>query len=993
MKNKKAKLLTLSLLATLIFTAVAVVSFAGNTDVAEVNGQMYASFAEAVAVAKSGDTIKLLANANYDADNTVTVAKGESLTINLNGKTLTGTSDQTGSNRNMFNANGGTITVKNGTIKYEHVGTNMGWNCSTNIFNVTAGGVLNIDGVTASNLGGSDMAFVAHLNNWGEVTLNVTNSTLKATYVAVRVFNSGSDMNNVTIKNSTLEGAKYAFWVHNFTKADFESYDAAKVEGRLNFDLSGNKYVSTVAPFRLGMTNSVVADEDGNYLVASEWALNYAISNAEGATTVTLNSDITATSTVTIPKDKDITLDLNGFTISMEQATKITANHALIRNYGKLTIKDNAGEGKISYSYTGEATTYSGYSASAVENVQATLVVESGKIESLSTVSNQIKYAINNITNGNAGDSRVVINGGEIYAASGASVRGFANSTSCINSIVINGGSFNAYVQMQDANANANMGELIVYGGSISSVDPTDGSSYAYYIYGNGDVSGITAEIHGGEFNGIVYITGVNAKNTPQASITNGTFCGDVWTCLWDSESNMIDLPCITGGNFASLDLAYVADGYIYVDGVVRKMTSSDAIVGGDSTKQEIEDALAGADNVVIGGDIELGDGETLEIPENTNVFLNGSTITGDVALGNNATLEGGTVEGSVTVDENAENAAIKNVTIKNDVTINASTAVQNSTIQGNVEINSETTINQSTIEGSVNITAPTTVENAEITGDVAINSDATLDGAIITGTVTIEDTSSNVVLKNGTINGGLVIGKNAEAVSAVSFVLRAVSENSIIVENQTINVDGTGNYAITVNEDILVVLKDCIVNLTNGAEFFDPSSIGSVEVAGGKYSVDVTEYLADGYTMVQNSEGMYVCVQTSVDFTPPYISDDGYWVVDGIKTNIKAQGQNGTFGSNGKDGADGKNGVDGKDGASGADGEDGTDGKTPYIGENGNWWIGDEDTGVAATAKSGKGLAIAAIILSIIAILAVAPVYVYPILVKYGVIKKNEKK
>lgn len=28
-------------------------------------------------------------------------------------------------------------------------------------------------------------------------------------------------------------------------------------------------------------------------------------------------------------------------------------------------------------------------------------------------------------------------------------------------------------------------------------------------------------------------------------------------------------------------------------------------------------------------------------------------------------------------------------------------------------------------------------------------------------------------------------------------------------------------------------------------------------------------------------------------------------------------------------------------------------DGKTPYIGANGNWWIGDTDTGVKADAES----------------------------------------
>ena len=49
---------------------------------------------------------------------------------------------------------------------------------------------------------------------------------------------------------------------------------------------------------------------------------------------------------------------------------------------------------------------------------------------------------------------------------------------------------------------------------------------------------------------------------------------------------------------------------------------------------------------------------------------------------------------------------------------------------------------------------------------------------------------------------------------------------------------------------------------------------------------------------------------------------------------------------TNGKDGADGKDGTDGKDG------ENGKNGLTPFIGENGNWWIGDTDTGVKAVAE-----------------------------------------
>ncbi len=46
---------------------------------------------------------------------------------------------------------------------------------------------------------------------------------------------------------------------------------------------------------------------------------------------------------------------------------------------------------------------------------------------------------------------------------------------------------------------------------------------------------------------------------------------------------------------------------------------------------------------------------------------------------------------------------------------------------------------------------------------------------------------------------------------------------------------------------------------------------------------------------------------------------------------------------------------IRGKDGMDGKDGKDGFDGKTPYIGENGNWWIEKTDTGVKATGSDGK--------------------------------------
>ena len=205
-------------------------------------------------------------------DPSVTITSGNSLILDLNGKKLSATSSQTGKNYNMFDVRGN-LTVKNGTIEYQHIGDNMEWNASTNIFNVTAGGVLNLDGVTAKNLGGSDMGFVAHLNNWGEVTLNAENCTLESNYVPVRVFNSGYDMNNVTIKNSTLKGGSAAFWVHNYTVEDFGTEEKAESQkALLNFSIynQGNEFTPDVNGIRYGFTNSVRTDAYGITKTVSE---------------------------------------------------------------------------------------------------------------------------------------------------------------------------------------------------------------------------------------------------------------------------------------------------------------------------------------------------------------------------------------------------------------------------------------------------------------------------------------------------------------------------------------------------------------------------------------------------------------------------------------------------------------------------------------------------------------------------------------------------
>ena len=70
------------------------------------------------------------------------------------------------------------------------------------------------------------------------------------------------------------------------------------------------------------------------------------------------------------------------------------------------------------------------------------------------------------------------------------------------------------------------------------------------------------------------------------------------------------------------------------------------------------------------------------------------------------------------------------------------------------------------------------------------------------------------------------------------------------------------------------------------------------------------------------------------------------------VVTVTKTDGTSSTFQvKNGSKGSTGPTGADGKDGAPGADGQDGT---TPTIGDNGNWFIGDTDTGKPSRGEIG---------------------------------------
>ena len=392
------------------------------------------------------------------ADVTLTVKSGKKLTLDLNGHTLSATSTQKGKNYDMIDVRGN-LTVKNGTINYTHEGENMGWNSSTSIFNITAGGVVNLYGVTAKNNGGSDMGFVAHLNNWGEVTLNAENCVLESNYVAVRVFNSGYDKNNVAIHNSTLKGDSNAFWVHNYTAADFGSEAKAEAQkALLNLDIfdGTNTFVGSKpgAPLRYGMTNALyfglVKDEASlAEILAAGWS-------------VILANDIVLEKPLKLANEKNTVINLNGHTISATESA--TGSYGLITNQGKLNV---VGPGKLQLTATVNRG-WNAYSSVISNTVGGNLVVEGGVvIEHLGGT--DMAYGIDNLTNGKATSAVVTVKDATVKSPYRA-IRQFLNGIEATNELHVKAGAVvegaNKSIWMQDPSKNANTGKLVVEAGA-----------------------------------------------------------------------------------------------------------------------------------------------------------------------------------------------------------------------------------------------------------------------------------------------------------------------------------------------------------------------------------------------------------------------------------------------------------------------------------------------------------------------------------------------
>lgn len=328
---------------------------------------------------------------------------------------------------------------------------------------------------------------------------------------------------------------------------------------------------------------------------------------------VTLTEDVVLEDALTINADQDITIDLNGFTISQEKVQD--TGYSMIVNNGKLTIMN---EGKIIYADKAVLTKAINYVSNVIVN-NGILTIEKGV-----NVINDSDKSISEFGYPHAIDNNgtMTINGGVFTNNTDYSSIRIWCTEDDNTKVTINGGTFNGCIDLHNVNTKANKGTLIINDGIFNADTYT---KCAVRLLGFGtDVDEINCYISGGTFNG----------NIKMRNYVGGEFNSDVFH--------------ISGGTFSTFDvLTYMSEGekatFKLEDGRTIVIDDIDATTKYVTNLEEMKNVLtaagaAGAGNTTIHlmTDIDMADSDWSPIAVDgyhgadvVTIEGHGSTITG----------------------------------------------------------------------------------------------------------------------------------------------------------------------------------------------------------------------------------------------------------------------------------------------------------------------------------------------------------------------------
>lgn len=393
--------------------------------------------------------------------------------------------------------------------------------------------------------------------------------------------------------------------------------------------------VSLIMVFVMAVPMTVSAAE--TKVAGDATALTKAITEAKDGDTIKLTASFAAS--ITIPDDKNITLDLNGKTLTGDKDHTIT-------NAGVLTVIDSGNGGKIVNNDGAKGTLFNKPGAQATLKGGTFTGNTWYVIKNLGSLTIQ---AGTTVTQNDAGSSSID-NGWYDATKQNGNDCGITHSGTQTANLVIAGGEFSGGM---NTIKNDDYGILKISDGTFSNTDgPTvlnwnvaeiSGGSFtvnspANAILANGGTNDTADKgelaITGGEFiannngNGVLFTYGIGAqKGKGTVTIKNGTFKGSLAI-----TQDYPYTPEISGGEFTDDPAKYVAEGKVAIK-FVRANKDGNYYVGTQKEIQKIANTAKDGDTIdVIKGSITL-DMTTPGVNVNNDQFNEGEVRVNDTTL------------------------------------------------------------------------------------------------------------------------------------------------------------------------------------------------------------------------------------------------------------------------------------------------------------------------------------------------------------------------
>lgn len=590
---------------------------------------------------------------------------------------------------------------------------------------------------------------------------------------------------------------------------------------------------------------------------------------------------------ITVAAGQKITLDLNGYTIA--GISNAAASTALIDNKGTLVIDDTsaAGTGKITSSATNPDTEWAaGYPAYSNNTINNTghLTIEGGRIENATGAGYCIP--IDNL------GGTLIVNGGHIVHLDGQdAIRMFANSTTTLNKVEINGGTIEGgcsaiWVHIPGASAaSEKMAELTVNDGTLSGKE----GEPAISVYSFGDsLAKVNVSIAGGDFESkaIAYgfANGKENDSKPTIAVSGGTFVEDsveeylvegytlkhngngTYGLTVDPEQDVFE-AAVNDVGYTTLQKAIEAAKNGGTVTVLRDITLSASIEiaeGMDVTIEGSGKTITGAEGAdvfyVKGGKLTLGEGLNLHAPTDCCVYIHGgevvtaanmtkagtnySVIQGNGNYSGNVTITGGTITNQI-----VDGCAIYwpqdgKLTIE-DGTITGGTAVRLNS--GSLEISGGKLIANGTKKAYVTADGSSSFDD---TGDALMIDNVggatgyeEISQVVITGgTFTSKNAAAvgsytagnaGVEAKTGFITGGTYSDNSALAYLATGYTLESYTDSTGKI---VYGVEPTYTVSFTLPEGATVVVKNA------AGQTIAANAAGKYELTDGNYTFTVSK-------------------------------------------------------------------------------------------------------------------------------------------------------